>query len=840
MNSQKNEFIGNKSRRSSSCTKKSDKSVGSGDYIFANQSNSAFTIRHCHNYKKFRLYFFQIEKPYYSTDQKFLENSGIFQALKNKDNYDKEIKFNIPIDKIDKSKIFPITSSKKFFDDSEKEITANFIFSNLFKEDEENENNLFQLIHKFNNNYYLLSKISDFCPDSEYHFKYNDDDTFYEIEEEELFIRSIKMFHYKDYGISHFYAPKGSGKSILFRSIFANFVNYKDDPDRYYPLMFFDIKLLNSLINKVDTSEAKKILLHESYSLFKEREIAETLMNKININLYKDNIMGMIQEIIRIALNDVKGKDKAFILDGYSCEYDHDNILDQLKEDVKRDKNYFLQIIYDIKNTKDGEILYNNINPNNYINYFVEASINTYIYYEKLKLFSELRNYFSDKEIPENYIQIFGENVSYFFEYKKEQKKITFDEFVIQKRSQIKEEIIHFCDSNSQGRYYLNEINRIIKTKEKFRYDEIIKYVPANYIEINIEPKPIPENRGSDIDNYVRHKFYSLNYCFPLVKIIVEEIIKTHGFINMKNKEFLNLPGGALGTNFDIEMNRVLKELMEQKKFFEHTKKIQICIEDILEKKEPNQKQVYKYDDVISMVKKYYINDKIKYDKITFKDFTCIGVFQDKFCGKAFDILFFTKKEEDKSFDMNLIQVKCSDSYKENNDELKEQLLYIKNKFKYLLNIEINNVFIYYLSIFQKPKSFASSNRERTFLYNVMTDKFVDFDNKEYKNFPFLTGAYIELNIDNDDIIKNSIINTLNQNYNKFIILNEKKGRINYFKGKNPEDIKNILRNNEVYVYISSTQFNYYFIFDNHYGNINNSCPVDCESIYERVFDIKY
>ena len=279
---------------------------------------------------------------------------------------------------------------------------------------------------------------------------------------------------------------------------------------------------------------------------------------------------------------------------------------------------------------------------------------------------------------------------------------------------------------------------------------------------------------------------------------------------------------------------------MKKEYFFEHSKKTQICINDILEKKEPNQAQVYKYDDVVSIVNKYYMKKKKEFDEVNYKNFTCIGVFQNNFCGKAFDILFFTRKEDEISFDMNLIQVKCSDSYVENNDELFEQLSYIKNKFVYLLNIEINNVFIYYLSIKQKPKKFASSNSKRAFLYNVKTDKFIDFFDKEYKKFPFLTDALIKLNLDNDDIIKNSIISTINRFYHKSFVLNEKEGRINDFKGKNPEEMKNILKNNELYAYITSKQFNYYFIIDNNYGSINYTCPVECESIYEKVFNIKY
>ena len=285
---------------------------------------------------------------------------------------------------------------------------------------------------------------------------------------------------------------------------------------------------------------------------------------------------------------------------------------------------------------------------------------------------------------------------------------------------------------------WINEIEKLIETQEKFLYNEILKFIPANYIEVNIEPKPDPKYFGENYLEDVSEKKYSLDYCFPLVKKVVKEILKSQGFINMKSEEFLNLPGGALGTNFDIEMNRILKELMKEKNFFEHKEKVQINIENILEKNGNNKTQIYEYKDVVLEVNKYYKKDKKKFDKIDFNSFTCIGVFQDEFCGKAFDILFFTKKENDKLYNMNLIQVKCSDSYVEKNEEeLIPQIIYVFNKFSYLLKIKIKNIFLLYLSIYQKPKIFADSNRDKSFLYNVKTDKFVDFDNKEYKEFPF-------------------------------------------------------------------------------------------------------
>lgn len=685
----------------------------------------------------------------------------------------------------------------------------------------------------YGNNYYKSRPISSFCIDFLLQFHNNSIDNFYEIGKKESFIDSMKSFHYHDFGIGHFYAPKGTGKSILFRSIFVNYINYLEDEDRYTPLMFFNVKLLIYLANKSDTSRIKKTLLHESYALFKEREDAVNFIEKINLD--EINIMTMIKDIIILALNNINGSQKVFIIDGYSCEYDTDNILNQLINLVLEEKNFFLEIIYDIKNTKDSELLYKNLSPNNYINYNTDSP-NKYFYYTKLKLFSEIKKNFLEEQIPEQYEEVFGENVSYFFEFKKVEKIMTFDAFVEQKKGKIKEDILKFCNGNCK--YYLNEINEYIQTKQKFLYNEIIKYVPANYIEINIEPKPNAEHHGEDLEKETFIKHYSLNYSFPLVKKVINEILMSHSFIDMKNKDFLDLPGAALGTNFDIEINKIFRDLMEEKSFFGHTNKTKIFVENILEKNERNQEQIQNYTDVVFKVNKNLSEDKKAYDQINFNDYTCIAVFQNEFCGKAFDILFFIKKKEDKNYNMHLIQVKCSDFYKENKDDLISQVIYVRNKFSFLLNIGINNAFLSYLSIYQKPKKFATSNQSRTFLYNIKTDKFVNFKNVEYKNFPELEDAIIYFG--KDSLLIKPIINMLCESYRKCVKLIKKEKDMKNLSKKSVEEIKNNLDMNELYVYIFPPICNYYYKFGDFFGYVIKTEPIEYDGIFESIFDIKY
>ena len=86
---------------------------------------------------------------------------------------------------------------------------------------------------------------------------------------------------------------------------------------------------------------------------------------------------------------------------------------------------------------------------------------------------------------------------------------------------------------------------------------------------------------------------------------------------------------------------------MDEEYFFEYKEKIKIYIDDILEKKENENEQKYKKKDVIKKINEneLLLQKKKECENINFKNYSCIGVFQNDFCGKAFDILFFIKEK---------------------------------------------------------------------------------------------------------------------------------------------------------------------------------------------------
>ncbi len=826
-------FLNLKTKRSNSSPELNKRSKGSDDYIFSNTNNSAYTKKHISKFEIFLGIISEIKNPCYTTDEEFLKNAKMLEELEKQDNYDKQTNLPISLDSIDKQKIFPIEPIE-FFRNDFKSKAGNFIFSNLFSEEEKNEQKIFDTIHNFCNGYYSSCEIPEFCPDYKLHFPNNDCIFLCPINEDEFYVESMKVFHYHDYGIGHFYSPKGTGKSILFRSIFMNFVKLNDD--RYTPLMFFNIRLLNELIETSDLSKLKKVFLHDLYALFKTREDSLSFMAELDFT--KKNIMSIVLETIKKAISEIKEKRKVFIIDNYSTEFDKENILKDVIDLVYSKKNFFVEIVYTILNPKDSELLYKNLNSEHHINYNVNYT-EKYYYFEKLKLFSMIRNNFEGRELFDTYASIFGENVSFLFEFNS--KNIKFDEFVKLKKGEIKNEMLNFFSGDCK--LFLNQIIDYIESKKKFLYDEIIKYVPGNYVDIIIEPKPDPKCWGDDIKKEKFPKYYTLNYSFPLIKEIMMEISSGISFINMKNPQFLKSPGPTLGINFDNELIKILKELVDKEYFFEFKKKKKIFVEDILEKfykdekKRKDLNQLYQN----AILKMYQDNDilfqKELFDKTNFFEYDCIAVFQNSFFGKAFDALFIIKKEGDKHYNIILLQIKCSDDFKENIRELRLQAQYVKEKFSFLLNISVINTYVSYISIAQKPKAFAEKFRNKTFLYDIQRDKFVNFDGKEYEKFPILNDSIIYFSFDFEIVekIKNDLIMFHKR---KIILIKKELNWVNSDKN-NLKKIEDKLNNNEVYVHISAIEFNYYYKLDNIFQYTIKKVNNFYDKLYDALFSIK-
>ena len=169
-------FLGEKKKRSKSFDK-SDKdssndkndeyhSPCSGDYLISNKSSSAFQIKHISSYIQFKDIISHLDYPSFTTDKKFLKKYECYNMINNPSKYCKNINYSFNYKDMNPKKIYLINDMDDFLYDKEKlQTSGKFIFSNLFIEENKNEEEIFKNIHNFSNHYYRKSSLLKFCPD---------------------------------------------------------------------------------------------------------------------------------------------------------------------------------------------------------------------------------------------------------------------------------------------------------------------------------------------------------------------------------------------------------------------------------------------------------------------------------------------------------------------------------------------------------------------------------------------------------------------------------------------------------------------------------------------------
>ena len=130
--------------------------------------------------------------------------------------------------------------------------------------------------------------------------------------------------------------------------------------------------------------------------------------------------MDLIKNIIQIIKKELNEEKILFVIDGYSKKYDKNDSLKKIKELIP--KNY-LFIIYYCLIYQDSYDFYLNFNPDNNINFYT-GFFERYYYYSKIKTIKSLK---IENELPKDYYEKFGQNVFYYFEYK---KKILISQFL--------------------------------------------------------------------------------------------------------------------------------------------------------------------------------------------------------------------------------------------------------------------------------------------------------------------------------------------------------------------------------------------------------------------------
>ena len=657
-------------------TPKSNSSSGSDSFGFqTSKDDNHISIK----YEKIKS-FKDFENKLNSVDEPCSLDNINFLKIDKASKKSQELPIKI-FDEIKQENIIPLNNSQSIQDFFKSQIENKIIFSSkIFKsikqknsEDKEN----FEKIHNYLTGFSEKSKISDFCIYKDLYFPNLYEDVYYGINR--YYTANFRAHHYIDgkiWKIDYHFGVTGGGKSICSRAIIHNYMHFKlvSGHDVFYPTLFFDIKLINSLLN--NKYNLLKIIKYEAFGLFREFSDWEKFSNKIAEIVDKyyyafDIIYHIIEEMFKI-----ENMSKALIvLDHYSDKFDPNyQYLEKIKKLCSNDKaslKLYFYIIFSIFSRKDQEFFFNWFKgPINFPEIKRSSGLNNneasvYHKYE-LKNIDQVKEFLPD--FPDDYENYFDKNISYYYKYEKYNQNSGkfFEDYIDEEKSIIKNDLINYFETINNMSY----IKILVKIKDfliNSSYEEIsfnndiYKYFPSSYF---IFEKNIKNNK------------YSIKPAFPLVETALEELyedINENNFINIKSEEFRELEGGPKGTIFDIYMNIWFKKKAQSKLFQFNANDIEVIkIPSVIKKNSPNKKieDFYYEKEVDKEINrcKYLKTIKQKYSnkKINKK---CLIIFQ-AFYAKSIDIYFLIKEND--SYVLNSIQMKCSDTYEIDENSLKK------------------------------------------------------------------------------------------------------------------------------------------------------------------------
>ena len=642
--------------------------------------------------------------------------------------------------KIDDIEFVNLNKEKK---DKDRTNKIMYFASSLLLTKNENDKSLFDKLHNYLTGFSGASLISDFCYNKNLYYPYSIND--YYIGYDRNYSKIFRTHHYYSlfgYGkIIHNFGPKGVGKSLCCRATVFNYLHFRiiKGKEVFFPSIFFDIKILIKNWNNKEL--ILKIIKYEFINLFKDFitwEKSYSEFEKELENYPPSSVFSLIIKFIDFYFSIVIYP-LLIIIDHYSYIYDKANELKLIKNICINEKKFVLYILYEVNTREDQkifveylkksqsvmhEILCEGENLSNQVDLSL-SEVACFFGYElrgfpsiyqtikqeedkrikegiSLNLIEAIKIFM--KKIPINYLKYFGNNISYYFKYLSSGIK-DLEEFVKNVKIEIKKEILSFFE-NIDSTLKKNKYNILEDILEK-AYKEIDKdhylldYINSSYFVFHRIKTSTP----------VKYKY---TYAFPLIKINnwIKERIKKFGFMEFSKDNI-----------YSFEIEYLIKK--------------NLTITDMCSKTFAEE-EINSGDTLINLKIPMDINKK-----------KCIVIFQN-FNAKSIDICFLIKRNNDvenNNFTLNLLRMKCSDSYSINNKLLKYnryEMTHLKYKLEYIFKINIIESYITYVSLYDIPKKCAEKNRNRFFYFNRKNMTFVDQYNNRIKKFPFYDSCKIE------------------------------------------------------------------------------------------------
>ena len=767
----------NKSYKSKSCNKSSSSS-GSGNYIISNDGICRIIrIKDRDNFTK------EIQKlnhPFTILDKELIEE---FNLLKLEEG--KEYRHSFDFSKMPNEKLFFLDTKDNIYEyyRKSKNSNNNVIFSSLITNKKKNEDlSLFNKIQSFHNKVERECKLYEFWIDYKIYLPFYLNEKFYKIIREERSHRFRYHLYEDDFEnriIMKFFGPRKTSKSIYMRCCLANYhVRHK----KFFPTLILDVEFIHkNIIN--NKQKLKTVIYHELFNLFYEFDEVNEFFSKINFSIndtmkfikniielyfiffsntnnnlnemknnnqinkvdnFTNNEMIIDNEYIQNEEYDIKMQKPLFCLDNYSYIYDNKSIIKDIENMTFNDSNFHLYIVYSINDKEDQKAYVDGCIKEQDFNLGFSKTPFPYCYLPGLRFLSEIKNELIKDNIiiPEKYEENFGENV--YFLYKFLSKNISFEQFLKEETDIITKELEFFYYKVENKNYKITELINIIKDNCIIDFKrEILESIPSNYIIINRTKK----NASDDFQ-------YSFNYSFPLVKKILQNLSEKIFFIDINHPDFDKLDDGTMSSNFYNFINFYFRNATSVFGFLEN--EIEKAYDyHCLEKNhiDENGNQVHKFEDIIEIldnnnnVEFLKLMEKYKNNKNILNGKKLIFVFQ-KFNGKFVDILLLVKNNNNSNYSVVNLQIKLSDTYSiSRKDKLQEtyQMTYLKIKYEYIFNIQIDKAYIIYLSLYECKKKFTENNPNIFIFYSRKINCIVDGKGKKIDKFPFLKQSRINL-----------------------------------------------------------------------------------------------
>ena len=461
----------------------------------------------------------------------------------------------------------------------------------------------------------------------------------------------------------------------------------------------------------------EKLILNETYKLFKSKEKFKEVIKNIKGDNFWDKLIYILNNL---DINPKSMSGTILILDQYKTSYDnnYNNVLKIL--------NKFPNIKIIICSSINDHNLRSNVINSNWIKKNIDNSLFEFYYIEDILI--DMRDTIKDNDQLYEFMSLFDYLPKYVNDF-----LYNFTECTIEAKKAYLNSIMEFYKNNLKKFYFTNKLHLFEKYKKissiiqtgalisERELNEIIDYLPLKYIKIKKE----------------NEKMFNIKYCFPFFSYIfkiyyleeLRELYRLNILTSNKNSQIGNYLDDIVNLKFDIN-NNVGNITVKHKLIIDRINPCKKVFNLIIDSKDE--------ENVIFFP---YLKNEIK------KEINMASLFGDHqpifleqfFEGKDFDGgLFIPFKGIDGNYNLFLYQTSIHKKNKFTRDYIYQEYIKIKENLENIFGIKIVNGYFSYILYYENPdivtEIHCNTNFLNNFFYSINNNEFVDSNGKKIED----------------------------------------------------------------------------------------------------------